>query len=54
MMDEIAAASSVREVDHLWVEVRRDFAGDPQLAELETVLAARRRILAAEENAEQR
>jgi hypothetical protein len=26
VMDEIAAASSVREVQHLWLEVRRDFA----------------------------
>jgi hypothetical protein len=31
-MDEIAAATSVREVDHLWLEVRRDFAGDPKLS----------------------
>ena len=49
MMDEIAAASSVREVDHLWLEVRRDFAGDPKLPELEVVLAAKRRMLAATE-----
>jgi hypothetical protein len=48
MMDEIAAATSVSEVDHLWLEVRRDFAGDPRLAELEDVLAAKRRLLAAE------
>ena len=27
MMDDIAAASSVREIDHLRAEVRRDFAG---------------------------
>jgi len=46
-MDEIAAAGSVREVDHLWLEVRRDFAGDPRLAQLEEVLAANRRLLAA-------
>ena len=48
MMDEIAAATSVSEVDHLWLEVRRDFAGDPRLTELEDVLAAKRRRLAAE------
>ena len=54
MMDEIAGASSIRELDHLWLEVMRDFAGDPQLAELETGLAARRRILEAEGDAEQR
>jgi hypothetical protein len=48
VMDEIAAASSVREVDHLWLEVRRDFAGDPRLAQLEEVLAAKRRLLAGE------
>jgi hypothetical protein len=48
MMDEIAAATSVREVDHLWLEVRRDFAGDPKLRELEAVLDAKRRLLAAE------
>ena len=48
MMDEIAAATSVSEVDHLWLEVRRDFAGDPRRAELEDVLAAKRRALAAE------
>ena len=48
MMDEIAAATSVREIDHLWLEVRRDFAGDPRLAELEEVPAAKRRILAAD------
>jgi hypothetical protein len=48
MMDEIAAATSVREVDHLWLEVRRDFAGHPRLAELEEVLAAKRRFLAGE------
>ena len=48
MMDEIAAATSVSEVDHLWLEVRRDFARDPRLAELEDVLAAKRRLLAAE------
>jgi hypothetical protein len=47
-MDEIAAAASVREVDHLWLEVRRDFAGDPRLEELEEVLAARRRLLTAD------
>ena len=46
VMDEIAAASSVREVDHLWLEVRRDFAGDPRLAQLEEVLAGKRRLLA--------
>jgi hypothetical protein len=50
VMDEIAAASSVREVDHLWLEVRRDFAGDPKLTHLEAVLAAKRR-LAADKNA---
>jgi hypothetical protein len=49
MMDEIAGASSVREVDYLWLEVRRDFAGDPKLNELESVLAAKRRLLAAED-----
>jgi len=38
----------VREVDHLWLEVRRDFAGDPRLAQLEEVLAAKRRLLAGE------
>jgi len=48
MMDEIAAATSVTEVDQLWLEVRRDFAGDARLAELEDVLAAKRRLLAAE------
>jgi len=47
MMDEIVAATSVREVDHLWLEVRRDFAGDPRLPELEAVLDAKRRLLAA-------
>ena len=47
MMDEIAAATSVAEVEHLWLEVRRDFAGDPRLVELEDVLAAKRRLLAA-------
>ena len=46
MMDEIAAATSLREVDHLWLEVRRDFAGDPKLPELEAVLDAKRRLLA--------
>ena len=46
VMDEIAAASSVREVDHLWLEVRRDFVGDPNLRELEAVLDAKRRLLA--------
>ncbi len=48
VMDEIAAASSVREVQHLWLEVRRDFASDPRLAQLEDVLAAKRRLLAGE------
>jgi hypothetical protein len=48
---EIAAASSVREVDHLWLEVRRDFAGDPRLRDLEVMLAAKRRLLAADEDA---
>ena len=48
MMDEIAGASSLREIDHLWLEVRRDFAGDPRLADLEAVLAAKRRLLAGE------
>ena len=51
VMDEIAAASSVREVDHLWLEVRRDFAGDAKLPDLEAVLAAKRRLLAADKNA---
>jgi hypothetical protein len=50
-MDEIAAATSMREIDHLWLEVRRDFAGDPKLPELEVILAAKRRLLAAEEDA---
>jgi hypothetical protein len=49
-MDEIAAATSVREVDHLWLEVRRDFAGDPRLEELEEVLAAQRRRLLTADN----
>jgi hypothetical protein len=48
MMDEIAAATSVAEVDHLCREVRRDLAGDPRLAELEQVLAAKRRLLVDE------
>jgi hypothetical protein len=51
IMDEIAAATSMREIDHLWLEVRRDFAGDPKLPELEVILAAKRRLLAAEEDA---
>ena len=49
MMDEIAAASSVLEIDHLRAEVRRDFAGDTRLPELEAVLDAKRRLLAADE-----
>jgi hypothetical protein len=49
MMDEIAAASSVREIDHLRAEVRRDFAGDARIPELEAVLDAKRRLLAADE-----
>lgn len=45
VMDEIAGASSLREIDHLRIEVRRDFAGDPRLGELEAVLAAKWRLL---------
>ena len=48
MLDEIAAATLVAEVDHLWLEIRRDFAGDPRLAELEDLLAAKRRLLAGD------
>lgn len=45
MMDEIAGASSLREVDHLRLEVRRDFAAHPRLGELEAVLAGKRWLL---------
>ena len=46
MMDEIAAATSVREVDHLRDEVRKEFSNHPQVDALWTLLDAKRRVLA--------
>ena len=46
MMDEIAAASSVAEVDYLTREVDALFAGHPRRAELDQALDGRRRLLA--------
>jgi hypothetical protein len=40
MMDEIAAAESVREVEHLRSQARRDLGGDPRLGELERLADA--------------
>ena len=44
-LDEIAAAESVREVDHLCELARRELSGDPLLAEVEQMCDAKRRIL---------
>jgi hypothetical protein len=47
MMDEIAAAASVREVDHLLAEARPRSGQDPGFREMEQLLDAKRRALAA-------
>jgi len=44
-MDEIAAASPCARAI-IWLELRRDFAGDPRLDPLEEVLVAKRRLFA--------
>lgn len=41
MMDEIAAADSVAEVEWLRKQIRWDFSGHPRLADLEAALEAR-------------
>ena len=51
MMDEIAAATSVREVDHLGKEARAAFADHPRFADLETLLDVKRQLLTAEADA---
>ena len=45
MMDEIAAATSVAEIDHLRERARRDFATDPRLPDLEGAVEGIRRVL---------
>ena len=51
MMDEIAAAASIRELDHLAAEVVTGFGAHPELAKLEEMLSAVRRLLEAEAEA---
>ena len=51
MMDEIAAAASIRELDHLAADVVSDFGGHPDLAKLEEMLGAVRRLVEAEAKA---
>ena len=47
MMDEIAAATSVAEVDHLGTEAQPQFSEHPGFREMEQLLDAKRRALAA-------
>jgi len=47
MFDDIVAAASVRELDHLREQARHEFAADPRLPEMERVLDGMRRLLAA-------
>ena len=47
MMDEIAAAASATEVDHLGSEARPQFGDHPGFREMEQLLDAKRRALAA-------
>jgi hypothetical protein len=54
MMDEIAAAESHRELDDLTEEVARTFAFHPRLDELHALIAAMRRLVAAEAVARRR
>jgi hypothetical protein len=51
MMDEIAAAESIRELDHLAAEAVTGFGDHPELAKLQAMLGAMRRLLEAEEQA---
>lgn len=44
-MDDIAAAASLAQVEHLRNEVRREFGTHPPLADLERVLDGMRTIL---------
>ena len=50
MMDEIAAAASVREIDHLGAEARPQFAEHPAFREMEQLLDAKRRALSGKRN----
>ena len=52
MMAEIAGATSVREIDDLGLEVRREFGAHPRLADLEGALDGMRRLLLALDDAE--
>ena len=45
MIDDIAAATSLAEVEYLRREVRREFTGHPRLPDLERVLDGMRRVL---------
>ena len=46
MMDEIAAAASVSEIDHLGAKARPMFSEHPGFREMEQLLDAKRRALA--------
>ncbi len=48
MMDEIAAVASIQQLDYLAAEVVSEFGGHPDLAKLEEMLGAMRRLLEAE------
>jgi hypothetical protein len=47
LMDDRAAAGSIREVEHLALDGRRDFAGDPRRRSLEIVIDGMRQLLVA-------
>ena len=51
MMDEIAAAGSIRELDHLAAESVTKLGDHPDLAKLQDMLGAMRRLLEAEDQA---
>lgn len=51
MMDDIAAAESIQELDHLAAAVVAVFGDHPELAKLEDMLTGMRRLLEAEDKA---
>jgi hypothetical protein len=51
MMDEIAAVESIRELDHLAADVVVAFGDHPEIAKLQDMLGAMRRLLKAEDQA---
>ena len=51
MMDEIAAVASIQQLDYLAAQVVSEFGDHPDLAKLEEMLGAVRRLVEAEAKA---